>query len=153
RLYGYSAAEAVGNNIALIVPPERLSEVEDTLRRIGWGEKIEHNETVRVRKSGIPIEVSLSISPIKSPSGATIGISKVTRDITEANKTRQALRQQTEELRRIFETSQDLIMVMDSRGVLVQISPSCEAILGYRPEEMIGRSGADFIHPDHLETS
>ena len=75
------------------------------------------------------------------------------RDITEANTTRQALRQQTEELRRIFETSQDLIMVMDSRGVLVQISPSCEAILGYRPEEMIGRSGADFIHPDHLETS
>ena len=74
------------------------------------------------------------------------------RDITEANKTRQVLRRQTEELRRIFETSQDLIMVMDP-GILVQISPSCEAILGYRPEEMIGRSGEDFIHPDHLETS
>ena len=63
------------------------------------------------------------------------------------------LRQQTEELRRIFETSQDLILVTDSRGILVQVSPSCEAILGYRPEEMIGRSGVDFIHPDHLETS
>ena len=99
------------------------------------------------------VEVSLSISPIKSPSGATIGISKVARDITEANKTRQVLRRQTEELRRIFETSQDLIMVMDPRGFLVQISPSCETILGYRPEEMIGRSGVDFIHPDHLETS
>jgi PAS domain S-box-containing protein len=71
----------------------------------------------------------------------------VARDITDANKTRQVLRQQTEELRRIFETSQDLILVMDSRGFLVQISPSCEAILGYRPEEMIGRSGADFVHP------
>ena len=153
RLYGYGAAEAVGNNIALIVPPERLSEVEDTLRRIGWGEKIEHNETVRVRKSGTPVEVSLSISPIKAPSGATIGISKVTRDITETNRTRATLRQQTEERRRIFETSQDLILVMDSKGVLVQVSPSSRAILGYFPEQMIGRDGADFIHPDYLEIS
>ena len=153
RLFGYTAAEAVGKNITLLVPDDRLPEIQDALRRIGWGESIEHNETVRLRKDGSPIEVSLSISPIKSPSGATIGISKVARDITDANKTRQVLRQQTEELRRIFETSQDLIMVMDSRGFLVQISPSCEAILGYRPEEMIGRSGVDFIHPDHLETS
>ena len=127
--------------------------MQDTLRRIGWGESIEHNETTRLRKDGRPIEVSLSISPIRSPSGATIGISKVARDITDSNKTRLALRQQTEELRRIFETSQDLIMVMDSRGSLVQISPSCEAILGYRPHEMIGRSGADFMHPDHLENA
>ena len=153
RLFGYSAAEAAGENITLLVPEDRLPELQDALRRIGWGESIEHSETVRLRKGGQRIEVSLSISPIKSPSGATIGISKVARDITEANKTRQVLRRQTEELRRIFETSQDLIMVMDSRGFLVQISPSCEAILGYRPEEMIGRSGEDFIHPDHLENS
>ena len=153
RLYGYSAAEAAGRNIAFLVPDDRLPEVQDALRRIGWGESIEHNETVRVRKDGRPIEVSLSISPIKSSSGATIGISKVARDITDTNKTRQVLRQQTEELRRIFEASQDLIMVMDARGFLVQISPSCHAILGYRPEEMTGHSGADFIHPDHLESS
>nr|WP_244608607.1 PAS domain S-box protein [Bradyrhizobium algeriense] len=153
RLFGYSAAEATGKNITLLVPEDRLPELQDALRRIGWGESIEHSETVRLRKGGGRIEVSLSISPIKAPSGATIGISSVVRDITEANKTRQVLRRQTEELRRIFETSQDLIMVLDSRGALVQISPSCEAILGYRPEEMIGRSGEDFIHPDHLETS
>ena len=153
RLFGYTAAEAAGQSIALLVPDGRLSEVQDVLRRIGWGESIEHDETVRLRKDGTPIEVSLSISPIKAPSGATIGISKVARDITDTNKTRQVLRQQTEELRRIFETSQDLIVVMNSRGSLVQISPSCEAILGYRPEEMVGRSGTDFIHPDHLENA
>lgn len=153
RLFGYSAAETTGQSITLLVPDDRLSEVQDSLRRIGWGESIEHSETVRVRKDGTPIEVSLSISPIKAPSGATIGVSKVVRDITDSNKTRQVIRQQTEELRRIFETSQDLILVMDSRGFLVQISPSCEAILGFRPEEMIGRSGTDFIHPDHLENS
>jgi PAS domain S-box-containing protein len=153
RLFGYSTAEAAGKNITLLVPEDRLPEWRDALRRIGWGESIEHSETVRLRKDGSHVEVSLGISPIKSPSGTTIGISKVARDITETNKTRQVLRRQTEELRRIFETSQDLIMVMDSRGFLVQISPSCEAILGYRPEEMIGHSGEDFIHPDHLENS
>jgi PAS domain S-box-containing protein len=153
RLYGYTAAETAGKNVTLLVPMDRLPEVHDTLRRIGWGERIEQNETVRLRKDGNRIEVSLSVSPIKAPWGEIIGISKVARDITEVNKTRQVLRQQTEELRRIFETSQDLIMVMDSRGYLVQISPSCETILGYRPEEMIGHSGVDFIHPDHLENS
>ena len=153
RLFGYSAAEAVGENITLLVSEDRLPEIQDALRRIGWGESFEHNETVRLRKDGSRIEVSLSISPIKSSSGTTIGISKVVRDITETNKTRQALRQQTEELRRIFEASQDLIMVMDGRGFVVQISPSCETVLGYRPEEMIGRSGEDFIHPVHLEKS
>jgi PAS domain S-box-containing protein len=153
RLFGYGAAEATGKNITLIVPEDLQPELQDALRRIGCGESIEHSETVRLRKGGQQIEVSLSISPIKSASGATIGFSKVARDITETNRTRQVLRRQTEELRRIFETSQDLIMVVDARGFLVQISPSCEAILGYPPEEMIGRSGADFIHPDHLETS
>ncbi|MET0678753.1 MAG: PAS domain S-box protein [Bradyrhizobium sp.] len=151
RLYGYKAAETTGKNITMLVPTDRLPEIGDTLRRIGWGETIAENETVRLRKDGSRIHVSLTISPLKAPSGATIGISKVARDITEANRTRQALRQQTEELRRVFETSQDLIIVADSRGYLVQISPSCHAILGYRTEEMVGRNGADFIHPDHLE--
>jgi PAS domain S-box-containing protein len=282
RLYGYSAAEATGKNITMLVPADRLSEVQDSLRRIGWGETIEHNETTRLHKDGSPIEVSFSISPIKAPSGATIGLSKVSRDITKRNRTEQALRQseqlargiinsaidafvqidqrgvirdwnqqaetlfgwsreealgknlfelmsgretpgplrtalegfllsgqeqirnprrelqikrrdgtlftaelsisslrtrdgflfngfvrditersrtqqtlrqQTEELRRIFEASQDLIMVMDSRGIVVQISPSCETILGYQRDAMIGHGGDEFIHPDHLENS
>jgi PAS domain S-box-containing protein len=81
RLYGYAAAEVAGNNIAILVPAGRLPEVQDTLRRIGWGESIEHNETTRLRRDGSPIEVSLSISPIKAPSGATIGIS-IARRVT-----------------------------------------------------------------------
>src|SRR6185369_11069430 len=101
RLFGYGAVEAVGQNITLLVPEDRLPEIRDALRRIGWGERFEHNETVRQRKDGSPIEVSIGISPIKSTSGTIIGISKVVRDITESNKTRQVLRQQTEELRRI----------------------------------------------------
>jgi PAS domain S-box-containing protein len=75
------------------------------------------------------------------------------REISEHRRTEAVLQQQAEERRRIFETSQDLLLVLDSRGDLAQISPSCEAILGYRPDEMIGRSGEAFVHPDDLEKS
>ena len=153
RLFGYTAAEAVDKHIGLIVPPERVAEIDDMLRRINWGESIDQNETVRVHKNGRAVEVSLSISPIKASSGAIIGISKTARDITERKRTQQALSQQIEERRRIFETSQDLILVTDPKGMVVQVSPSSQAILGYLPQEMIGRSAVDFIHPDDLDNT
>jgi PAS domain S-box-containing protein len=153
RLFGYTAAEAVGRSIDLIVPPDRLSEMRDILSRIGRGEKIEHCETMRLRKDGDPVEVALSVSPITSPSGAIVGASKTARDITENKRTRQALGQEIEERRRIFETSQDLILITDSRGVLVQVSPSSESTLGYLPEDMIGHSAVDFIHGDDLDNT
>ncbi|HXN68505.1 MAG TPA: PAS domain S-box protein [Bradyrhizobium sp.] len=153
RLFGYTAAEAVGKSIDLIVPPDHTAEVHDILRRIGWGETIEQYETERLRKDGRKVEVSLGISPIKTPSGAIIGASKTVRDITESRKTQRALRQQIEERRRIFETSQDLILVTDPKGILVQVSPSAEPILGYLPEEMVGHSAIDFILGDDLDST
>jgi PAS domain S-box-containing protein len=153
RLFGYAAAEAVGRDIDFIVPPDRTLEVQDILRRVGWGETIEQYETERLRKNGRSVEVSLSIFPIKTPEGVIIGASKTVRDITENRRTQHALRQQIEERRRIFETSQDLILVLDPKGVLVQVSPSAEAILGYTPQEMTGRNASEFLHPDDLAIS
>jgi PAS domain S-box-containing protein len=151
RLFGFAAAEAVGKSMELIVPSDRMAEVHDILRRIGCGEIIEHYETERLRKDGRAVAVSLSISPIKTPSGTIIGASKTARDITESKRTQLALRQQIEERRRIFETSQDLILVTDSKGVLVQVSPSAETILGYSPNEMVGHGAIEFIHGDDLD--
>ena len=153
RLFGYTAAEAVGQNIDLIVPPNRTEEVRDILRRVSWGETIENYETERLCKDRSLVQVSLSISPIRAPSGAIIGASKTARDITASRRTEHALRQQIEERRRIFDTSQDLILVIDPKGVLVQVSPSAEAILGYTPNEMVGRNASEFLHPDDLEIS
>ena len=151
RLYGYSAAEVVGRNVYLLVPPDRSHETDDNLRRTARGEAVEPFETVRRRKDGSAVEISLGVSPIKAPSGAIIGASTTARDITERKRTEQALRQQIEERRRIFETSQDLILVTDHQGILAQVSPSSETILGYLPEEMIGRSSIEFLHPDEIE--
>jgi PAS domain S-box-containing protein len=117
------------------------------------GEAIEHYETLRLHKNGTEVNVSLGISPIRSAAGEIIGASKIARDITESRRTQKALDQQIEERRRVFETSQDLILVTDTRGNLVQVSPSSMTILGYRPDEMIGRSAIEFIHLDDLEST
>ena len=153
RLYGYSAAEVVGRNIDLLVPPDRLGETRDILRRTARGEPVEPFETVRRRKDGSAVEISLSVSPIRASSGTIIGASTTARDITESRRTQQALRQQIEERRRIFETSQDLILVTDPKGVLVQVSPSSQTTLGYAPEEMIGHSAIDFILGEDLDNT
>jgi PAS domain S-box-containing protein len=153
RLFGYSAAEAVGQRIDIIVPPDRRAEVRQMLDRVGGGEAIEHYETLRVHKDGREVHVSLGISPIKSLTGEIVGASKIARDVTESKRTQQALNQEIEERRRIFETSQDLILVTDTKGNFVQVSPSSMTILGYEPAEMIGHSAIEFIHPDDLEST
>src|SRR5882757_1599205 len=153
RLFGFTAAEAVGKSIDIIVPPERRAEVKDILARIGRGEGIELHQTARVRKDGGHVEVSLSVSPIRAATGEIVGASKIAHDITESKRTQTALNREIEERQRIFETSQDLILVSDPAGNFVQVSPSAMAILGYRPEEMIGRSAIEFIHLDDLENT
>lgn len=153
RLYGYSADEAIGQPTSIIVPPDRREQGKVYLARIARGEPIERFETVRLRKDGTPVEISLSLSPIRGPSGEIIGASGSARSLTDARRAERQLQQQIEERRQLFDTSQDLIMIMDSRGHIAQISPSCETVLGYRPDDMIGRSGADFIHPAHLDQS
>ncbi len=153
HLFGFTAAEAVGKRIDIIVPPERRSEVDEILRRIGQGEAIEQHETIRMHKDGRPIDVSLSIAPIRSSSGEIIGASKTARDLGERKRAQKALKQEVEERQRVFETSQDLILVADTQGNFVQVSPSSKAILGYEPLEMIGRSAVDFIHADDLNTA
>ena len=82
RLFEYSAVEAVGRSITMIIPPERLGEETHILSRLRAGGRIEHFETVRVTKSGRPVHISLTVSPIRNRDGEIIGASKIARDIT-----------------------------------------------------------------------
>ncbi|OQW57379.1 MAG: hybrid sensor histidine kinase/response regulator [Proteobacteria bacterium SG_bin9] len=153
RLFGYPASEAIGRHINLIVPVDRHVEVTRILDRIRRGETIEHHETLRIHRDGRLVEVSLSISPIRSRSGDIVGASKIAHDITEARGAQRALSQEIEERHRIFETSQDLILVTDGYGTFVQVSPSSKSILGYEAEEMVGRSAVDFIFYEDLDNT
>jgi PAS domain S-box-containing protein len=85
-LFGYTAAEAVGQPMTLIFPPDRLQEETDILARIARGESVEHYETVRLRKDGRQVDVSVTVSPIRDGAGKIIGASKVARDITERKR-------------------------------------------------------------------
>ncbi len=152
-LFGYSSAEAVGQHISIIVPPDRRSEVDNILARVARGEAIDHYETVRLHRDGRTLDVALSISPILSVAGEIVGASKIARDITEGKRTRSALDREIEERQRIFETSQDLILVTDSVGNLIQVSPSVTTILGFRPDEMVGHNAIEFIHQEDLDST
>ena len=151
RVFGYSADEAVGRPIDIILPEDQRQDVAENLARTRNGEVIDQWETVRLHKSGQPIDVVLSQVPLRSTDGKIIGASKVARDITERKRTETALNREIEERQRIFETSQDLILVTDGYGNFVQVSPSVKNILGFTPEDMVGHSAIEFIHPDDLE--
>jgi PAS domain S-box-containing protein len=93
RLFGYAAEEAVGQNITLIIPPERRDEERTIVEQLTRGERVDHFETVRMRKDGSLLDVSLTISPMRDASGRVVGASKLARDITERKRAEEALRQ------------------------------------------------------------
>jgi PAS domain S-box-containing protein len=93
RLFGYSAAEAIGRSIELIIPPDRLDEEREIMAKLRRGERVEHFETLRATKSGRRVAISLTVSPIRDAMGVPIGASKVARDITDRVRTEEALRE------------------------------------------------------------
>jgi PAS domain S-box-containing protein len=97
RVYGYTAAEAIGRNIAFLLPDDRVHEEREILERVARGEPVEHFETTRLRKDGNLIHVSVTISPIRDSSGRIVGASHVARDITE----RRAMEEQIRQLQRL----------------------------------------------------
>lgn len=111
QMFGYSAAEAIGQHITLIIPPERHAEEDDVLAHIRRGEKIDHFETVRQAKDGRKLDISLTVSPIKDAQGRIIGASKVARDITarkRADEERERLMAREEAARRTAEEANRL---------------------------------------------
>jgi PAS domain S-box-containing protein len=153
KLFGYSAAEALGEPMLMLFPPRRVNEEADILARIGRGEKVEHFETVRVRKDGKHIDVSVTISPIKDSSGTIIGASKIARDVTERNRADEALRQSDDRRRFALETAKlgdwelDLTTLQATRSFLH------DEIFGYQSPlpEWSFDTFLRHVHPDDRE--
>ena len=93
RLYGYSAAEAVGRPISIIIPPDHPNELLRVLARLKRGEHIQPYETARIRKDGTRVQVSVTVSPLRSASGTIIGASAIGRDVTEKRRAEAAPRE------------------------------------------------------------
>jgi PAS domain S-box-containing protein len=148
QLFGYSVREAIGTSISIIVPDDRKEEMSAELARIARGEKVHHHETVRVVKDGRRIAVSLSISPLRSPSGVVVGASKIARDITEKKDAEDALLESEGMARGIIDSALDAFIQMDEGGQVIGWNPQAEAIFGWPRDEVIGKSLGDLIVPE-----
>ena len=136
RMFGYSAAEAIGKSIRMIIPADRQAEEDMVLRRIRADEGITHFDTLRQRKDGTLIPISLTVSPIHDDAGRVIGASKIARDITDRSQAAIANRR----LAAVVESSDDAIVSKDLNGIITSWNRAAEQMFGYTASEAIGRS-------------
>ncbi|MFS8055666.1 PAS domain S-box protein [Rhizobium sp. BR 317] len=117
RLFGFTAAEAVGRHISIIIPDDRLHEEDTIIEHIRGGRRIEHFETIRQRKDGTLLDISLTISPVRDKDGVIVGASKIARDISErkrmAERQRLLLREMHHRIKNLFATVCALISVSE----------------------------------------
>jgi PAS domain S-box-containing protein len=151
RLYGYSAGEVIGEPISLLMPPDRSDDFAEIMRKIKHGDGVNHFETVRQKKDGTRVEVSLTVSPIIDTEGRIVGASAITRDITERKRAEDAIRESEKRYRRIVETTNEGVWLLDSKLHTSYVNPQMEEMLGYEPGEMVGRSVFDFYFPEDVE--
>lgn len=143
RIFGFTAEEAIGKSITIIIPPDHLDEEPRILARLRAGERIEHYETVRMRKDGTRRDISLTVSPINGPDGRVIGASKIARDVTEQRQARRELDEATERLRLALAASHLGDWSWNAQTDLVSFSETTARIFGLRagqdlPREQIG---------------
>ena len=140
RMFGYAEGEIVGRSIAMLVPDDRIDEVEETPRRIRAGEQVDHNETAYQAKGGRLIDVSINIFPIKDSDGRVIGASAIAHDITEQKRVERALRSSEARWRAIIKSAVDAIIVINSRGRIESFNPAAERLFGHLETEILGRN-------------
>ncbi len=143
-LFGYTSSEAIGKPIRTLLPPERENEEADVLARIGRGERVEHFETVRVRKDGKHIDLSVTISPIKDSRGTIVGASKIARDISERKWAENLLQQSEERHRKLFDNNPHPTWVYDQETLrFLAVNRAAIQKYGYSSEEFLAMTIKD----------
>jgi PAS domain S-box-containing protein len=136
RLFGYTAEEAIGQTVAaLLIPDDRQEEEPDILARLRKGERVDHFETVRKRKDGSLVDISLTISPVKDEHGRIIGASKIARDISLRKRFEQSLVEQAH----LLDLTGDAILVRDGRDRILHWNRAAEEMYGFTREEALGK--------------
>ena len=150
-LFGYSAKEAIGQNVSFLAPTDRPDEVQRNLKKVVNGDGVKPYETVRRRKDGNEIDVSLTVSPIFDAEDCIVGAAAIARDITERKRAEEAVRESEIQYRRIVETTNEGVWLLDSKLHTSYVNRQMAEMLGYEPREMVGRSVFDFYFPPDVE--
>jgi len=147
RMYGYSSREVIGRSINLLVPEDRVDELDALVVKINAGQAVERLETVRIRKDGTRFPVSLTISPIHDEDRTIIGASVIGRDMTRQKDAFEASRT----MAAIVRFSREAIFGTTLDGTITSWNPAAERIFGYSGEEIIGRSGRLITPADEVD--
>ncbi len=151
RIFGYPAAEMVGQSITRIIPEERRAEEGEILARIRRGQTVDHLETVRVTKGGRRIDISLTSSPIKDAQGRIIGASKIARDITERTRAAAAFHRSEAQTDAIFEAASDAILIVARSGIITSANRKTEEMFGYPRAALLGQP-LEMLLPERLRS-
>src|SRR5262245_15608152 len=147
RIFGYKAKEIIGKSVLTLIPKDRQGEEQEILRTVSSGESLDHYETVRRRKDGKLIDVSLTISPIKGPNGNIVGVSKIAREITDQKRTQRRLVDQA----RLLDLTNDAIIVRDARNRIVYWNRGAEQMYAFSATEARGQIGHKLLRTEHPE--
>lgn len=150
RMFGYTANEVIGQHIMLIVPPDRTDEEKNILARIGRGERIDHFQTVRRRKDGALLDVSVTISPVRDSTGRVIGASKVARDITAQKRIEQALHESRQLYQMVTDASPVMIWMSGQHKLCYYFNKGWLDFVGRTLEQEAGNGWTQNVHPDDL---
>src|SRR5260370_14672071 len=134
RLYGYRAHEMIGQPVQVLVPPERRPELAAIMQRLTEHQRLEHFETVRRRKDGLLIDVSVTISPVKDATGTIVGTSTIAREITARKQMEVHMRRSEQRFRALIEQSADGILLVDRQWPGVFSPPPPPPPLGASPQ-------------------
>lgn len=145
RMYGYSEAEALAMNVARITAPDKLAEQQAFIRRLISGEDVSSFETRRVTRDGRVLDVWMTVTPLMDDDGRPTGFASTERDITVRRRAELEVQANGEEMRALVESSSDMVWAVDVGGQYTFVSPKVRDILGYAPEEVVGRTPFDFM--------
>jgi diguanylate cyclase (GGDEF)-like protein/PAS domain S-box-containing protein len=148
RIYGYSAEEAVGQHISIVVPPDRRRELQEILDKVAAGSTVRGLETVRVRKDGSDIEVLLNVWPLFGAGGEVIGASTVTHDVTAEARAVRARLDAEMRLQAQFRRSAFGMVTADLDGTPTAVNPAICELLGRSPDELTSYRWGYHGHPD-----
>ena len=147
RLYGYSAEEAIGHHASFLYPPGRKEEIETVLQQMRSNRPVDRIQTRRMRKDGSLVDVLVTFSPILDQANSVIGISGISRDITQLVRARQDTAEREERIRLLLDSTAEAIYGIDLSGVCTFCNSACARLLGYEsPAVLIGKQMHPLIH-------